>query len=115
MSHNEDMKEVEISIAEAQDAIDFKRSLQNLIDNADFKKVITDGYFSREASRIVLMKADPEMQTPENQLLLNKQIDAVGFFRQFIRTQMHIGRLAEEELAAHQATREELLGEDIDA
>ena len=52
------VEEIELEINQAKEKVALKDSLEKLIKNRDFKKVITEGYFEQEAIRLVLLKAD---------------------------------------------------------
>lgn len=110
---NEEIETIELSMAQAKHSIDMKNSFNKLLSNDNFKKIVTEGYFEKEATRLVLMRADPAMQADSDQKAINKQIDAVGYLRQYFVTLMHIGRMAEKTLADDENTREELLQEDL--
>jgi len=107
------VQEIEISIEQAKHLISNKDALSRLINNADFKKIITEGYFEKEASRLVLLKADQTMQDDKDQALLLKAIDSVGFFRQYSSEIMRLGRQDEKDLKDAEEVREEILRENV--
>lgn len=113
MTNEEQIENIEISIEQAKKAIDSMNSLLKLTKNKDFKKVINEGYFEKEASRLVLLKADPSMQSPEDQRLIENSIIAIGFLRQYFSAVIQMGRMAERTLASDESTREELLSETL--
>lgn len=106
---NQDIETLELSIIEAQKYIGKMNSLLALTKNKDFQIVIEKGYFEEEASRLVLLKADPSMQSESDQNMINKSIDSIGYFRQHLRTIIHMGRMMERSLEEDQVTRDELL------
>jgi len=105
------MEAVELSIAQAKLSIENREALQRLTGNIDFEKTILEGYFKEEASRLVLLKADPSMDAYQDQI--DKQIIAIGQLRQYFRTIMALGSQAEKAMADDEETREELLAEDL--
>ena len=107
-----DLDAVEISIEDAKEAIGTMESLIKLQDNSDFKKIILDGYFKEEASRLVLFRALPQV-TEEMRVDIDAQIAAVGNFRQYLSTIFSQGNMARNGLASHEATREEILAEAV--
>lgn len=107
------LEQIEISIEEAKKTVAMKEALHNLLDNKDFKAVIEEGYFEKEASRVVLLKSDPEMQDEKSQKQLDHTIIAIGSLRQYFRTIMQLGYMAERSIADDEATREDLLAEEI--
>lgn len=107
------IEEIEISIEQAKSTISTMESLLKLTKNRDFKKVVLEGYFEKEASRLVLLKADPSLQKDEDQNQIMNQINAIGYVRQYFNTIMQLGRMAERSLEADENTREELLGENL--
>ena len=72
-----------------------------------------DKEFKLEAVRLVLLKAEPNMQSEQAQEEILKSMDAIGELRQYFRTIMAVGGAAERSLAADEQTREELLAEAV--
>ena len=110
----EQINQIEVNIESAKEAIACRDSLVKLTKNREFKKIIEDGYFKDEASRIVLVKADPALQSAENQEQLDKQIIAIGELRQYFRMIFAVGAEAERSMTADEQTREELLAEGLE-
>lgn len=108
-----DLETVELSIDHANKSINLRNSLEKLTKNRDFKAVVLEGYFESEAVRLVLLKADPSMQDEESQKEIVKQIDAIGSFRQYLRTVMQLGDMASKAKDDYEQTREELLAEEL--
>ena len=109
----EQLEQIEISDKQAKEMVSKMESLLRLVKNRDFKKVIEEGYFEKEASRIVLLKGDPEMQSEADQRTLDNMIIAVGGLRQYLSSTMQIGRMAQRDLAANAEAREEMLAETL--
>jgi hypothetical protein len=108
---NSDVEAIELSISEAQQYVDRMNSLLALSKNKDFINLIERGYFEREASRLVLLKADNNMQKEEDQAGILRAIDAIGHFRQYLSQTMSVGRMMEKSLIEDQQTRREMLSE----
>jgi len=108
---NEDMQleQIEISMKQAQKSIDRMASLQKLTNNKEFIKIVLEGYFEGEASRLVLLKADPALQSVEDQKQLDNSITAIGYLRQYFITINQIGRMSEKTLNDDQEAQEEIL------
>lgn len=105
------LEQVEISIEQAKEAIAKRDALVRLTANPDFKKIVLEGYFEKEASRLVLLKADPEMQGDTEQKQINNSINAIGYVRLYFHTIMQIGAQMDRTMAEDEKTREELLAE----
>lgn len=95
MIEEQEVQNIEISIEQANKCIETKVALERLIKNSDFNTLITKGYFENEASRLVLMKADPSMEEDKYQKNIIKSIDGIGAFRQYLRAIIQIGTMAE--------------------
>jgi len=108
-----EIEQIEVSIDAARKDVDKMEGLLRLIKNNDFKSLIDDGYFVDEASRLVILKADPSMQEDRVQKNINDSITAVGHFRQYLNTVMQIGRMAEQGIKEDEETRQELLAEEL--
>lgn len=80
----EQIQALQDSIVNDQKHVDLASSLSRLVGNKDFIKVVKEGYFNKEAIRLVHLKSDPSMQTPERQASILRDIDAIGSFRGFL-------------------------------
>jgi hypothetical protein len=108
---NDQIENIEIEINTAKEYVDRMNSVFNLSKNRDFIDVIEKGYFEKEASRLVLLKADPNLQKPEDQASIIRSIDAIGHFRQYLGSVINLGRMMEKSLVDNVSTRDELLQE----
>ena len=80
------IQEIDLNIKEAQKIVDLGASVQRLTANRDFKKVVIEMYFEKEAVRLVHLKANPAMQDKDRQGAIVKEIYAISAFYQFQRT-----------------------------
>jgi hypothetical protein len=108
------IEELEVTMEQVKEVIAVRDSLRRLAKNKDFKKIIDIGYFTNEASRVVLAKANPHMQTVERQTVLDNQIIAIGGLRQYFSMLTALGNQAERDLEAHQQDLEMLQNTDED-
>lgn len=110
---NETLQAIEDNIREARKIADVGDALERLRSNRDFKKVIMEGYFEKEAIRLVHLRADPNMQTPEKQAAIVTQMDAIGSLSQFFNTVLHKAAMARKAIASDEETRDEILAEEL--
>jgi len=110
-----DLETIEVSMEQALKAVKLKKNMQRLKANRDFKAVVMEGFFEQESVRLVLLKADPSLQGPEEQADIIKQIDAIGAFRQYCSRVLQFGTMAEKELVSLEETRGEILAEEGEA
>jgi len=116
MSNNEEQLEtIELSMKQAKSAIADMDVLNRLTANKDFEEIVLKGYFEKEASRLVLLRADPSMQDKQGREMIDNQIIAIGYLRQHFVTIMHFGRMAQKTLADDEETQAELLAEEARA
>ncbi|RLD76245.1 MAG: hypothetical protein DRJ15_15700 [Bacteroidetes bacterium] len=113
MNQEEQIEAVELSIKQAEMHITTMESLEKLTKNEDFTSIILDGYFKEEASRLVLIKAEPSMQGVEDQAQITKSIDSIGYLRQYFSTIMNLGRMADKAVIDHKETHAELLAGEV--
>ena len=104
---------LELNIKAARKTARLGKSLDNLSRNNDFKSLILEGYFEKEAIRLVTLKGDPNMQDAESQTSLIKQMDAIGGLRQYLSAVLQLSRMAEKALIEDEETREEVLAEGV--
>lgn len=114
MNPAEELNQVEISIEQAKAAIDLTKDLVKLSKNPEFDRIIHKGYFESEAVRLVMAKADPNLNTPEIQADIIKAIDAIGSLRQYLTNIMRVGNQMELTIAADEQTREAILAEELE-
>jgi hypothetical protein len=114
MATQQDLEQLEISMDEARKTVALRDALRRLTENKDWKEVVDEHFFRNEASRLVLLKADQEMQTPENQAAIDRQILTIGGFRSMLRTIFQLGNMAEQAITADENTREAILAEGLD-
>jgi hypothetical protein len=107
------VQEIELSIANAQKMVDMGASLERLRNNKDFKKVIQEGYFEKEAIRLVHLKADPSMQTPDRQASILRDMDAVGALNQYFGAVFHQARLAAKGIEDDEQSLVDLRNEEV--
>jgi len=109
MNLDEQIEAVELSITQAEMHISNMKSMEQLTKNPAFISIIIEGYFKEEASRLVLLKADPSMQGDEEQVQITKSIDSIGYLRLHFNTIMQFGKMATKALEDHKETHSELL------
>lgn len=110
---NSQVVEIEKNIQQSRVIVDVGNSLERLQDNRDFRKVVMEGYFQREAIRLVHLKADPSMQTAAMQASIVSQMDAIGALNQYFETIFHQAALATKAIAADEETIAELAAEEL--
>lgn len=110
---NADLENIEISIEQAKAAIHRNELLAVLQEQPAFKELIEKGFLSEHAVRQVLLKAHPALQDEKSQKLLDQNIIAIGSFKQYLIGIHTEGLNAAQALAEDEATREEILAEDL--
>jgi hypothetical protein len=109
----ETVRQIEDSIARAKKHIELDMALDRLEANRDFKAVIAEGYLEREAVRLVHLKSDPAMRTPERQASIVTQIDSIGGLLAFFRTVSQNAALASRSIEQDEFALEELRAEEL--
>ena len=101
-------------IANAKAGIAFNESFQKLRKTKAFKEIIEKGYFEDEAQRLVMMKSNPGMQTPEHQACIDNDIIAIGGLFQYFQAIVANGTLSANALTEKENLLEEFETEDLD-
>lgn len=104
---------IEENIKQARKFVEAGEALERLKSNRDFKKVVLEGYFEKEAIRLVHLKSDQSFQSPEMQASILAQIDAIGAVSQYFSTVLHKASIARKAIASDEETREEILEEEL--
>lgn len=98
------IEQVELGIKEARKTVDLATSVKKLQRNRDFKAVVSQGYFKEEAARLVHLKGNPGMQTPEHQAAILRQIDSISAFATYLDHLVRFGEMAEQAIEEDQET-----------
>jgi hypothetical protein len=109
-----DMEAVEISIEKAKASVKMLKALERLQKNRDFKYLIDECYLEKEALRLVYLKSDFSMSDPAQQDFIDRGIEAIGQFRNFLSMVYRQGDMAAQALADHEKTREDMLSEELE-
>ncbi len=78
-------------IDEQQVRIKDAEALDRLLRNRDFKRIIDNGLFNKEATRLVMLKADPDNQDDFRQSEILKGIDSIGYLRNHFNAIVSLG------------------------
>ena len=113
MSTEQELTEIEISLSNAKYALENANCLARLYKNKDFKHLVLDGYFVKQASRCVMNKAAPGFQTEDAQGEMVRDIDSIGRLKQYFVAVNAMGEMAMKSLADDSKTQEEILAEDL--
>ena len=111
---NDTVQEIERNIKQAKSLVESGDALERLKGNKDFKKIILDGFFEKEAIRLVHLKADLNMQSGETQRSIVGQMDAIGTLHQYFNTILMQANQASKSIAADEEARDELLAEELE-
>jgi hypothetical protein len=106
------LQEIDGSISQHREAIEAGQSLQRLMVNRDFKRIVLDGYLAQEAVRLVHLKSDPQHQAPEVQTAIVSQIDAIGRLMRYLNGIRDQADIAKKDLSAAEQLRDQILSED---
>ncbi len=96
-------------IKDSQTLIAVGQAVERLKESKDFRAIISVGYFEKEAIRLVHLKADPNMQTPERQSNILSAMDAIGNLAHYLDGLLREAEIAKKQLQSAEEYREELL------
>jgi len=108
----QEIEMLEMSIEAAKKSIELGDALQRLSVNQDFMTLIHEQLFKEEAARLVLLLADPSLQSEKHQASLHTRMQSIAYFRDFLRVVNLTGTQAKETLDADRDTHAEILAED---
>ena len=111
--HSAEVTQIEQNIKHAKKLVDVGDSLERLIGNRDFKKVVLEGYFEQEAIRLVHLMSDPNMQSSESKASIETQMNSIGSFKQYLGVLKHKASMADKSIVSDEQMRDELLSEDL--
>lgn len=102
------LQQLDLNIQNSKKQIDLGECLERLSQNRDFKKLILEDYFREEAIRLVSLRGDPNMQTPDKQASVLAQIDAMSAFQAYLRKVSKMAEMAKSSVEADETTAEEI-------
>lgn len=107
-----DIREIELSMDEARKIVDRGLMAEKLAANREFKKLVLEGYFVEEASRLALLFSDPNI-SEEIRKYVERDLFGVGAFKRFLSAVVIMGKNAARELADSAETLEEMRQEEL--
>lgn len=110
---NQEIERIEDDIKRARQLVEIGEYIEHLKNNRAFRKVILEGYFQDEAIRLVHLKGDSNMQSPESQASILRQMDAIAALSEFLTTQLQKASMAVKSIEYNEQTRDELLAEEL--
>jgi len=106
------IKVIEESIRSARKLIELADALERLKSNKDFKTIVMEGYFEKEAVRLVQAKSNPALQSAEMQKSIITQIDSIGNLNLFFSTIVQQASMARKSIDHDEAALEEIAAEE---
>ena len=110
MSTNQ-IQAIEANIKEARKLVELGDAMERLRGNKDFKTLVMEGYFEKEAIRLVQAKSNPSLQSPEMQKSILTQIDSIGNLNLYFSTVAQQAAIARKTIEQDEAVRDEILAE----
>jgi hypothetical protein len=98
----DDVEQIEISIAEAEKLVARRDMLNRLRKNPDFIAVFDEGYLKEEAVRLVSLLAEPAMAAHKSEVMT--ALEAISRFRQYLSAIFQMGNAAAREIAEGRET-----------
>ncbi len=108
-----DAQEIEMDIETAKHKIRLGELVTKLESNPEFIELVLEGYFKNDASRLVMLKADANFQSPEKQYKLDKDIMGISVFGEYLRTQKVMGDMAKESMKEYEISQVAILQEEM--
>lgn len=108
------IEQIELDINTAKERIANAEALQRLHQNKDFRSLILDKYFVQEASRAVLLKADPSVKGKEEQRQIRDFMIGIGQLRQWFGTVYGLGNGAQQAMDDMHKAKQEILEEQLE-
>ena len=110
------LEQVEMSMEQAQKAIELDDALKRLIKNKDFDLLISENYLKGEAERVVGALGDEAMVMNEiGYKMLKKSLVGIGAFRQYLLKIQIQGNNMKMAMSEYRETQTELLQEQMES
>lgn len=106
----DDIKEIEIALEDAQKEIELGRAVERLNANRDFKTVFLDGYFKDEAARLAMLYSHPGLR-PDIQEAVQRDLCGPGAVVRYLQTILQAAQTASNVIAQGNEALDELRAE----
>lgn len=104
------IEQIEMSIEEAKRIARLGERAERLSNNADFKKIVLDGYFKEEAARLTSLLNDVRLNDAQANIIAD--LTGIASFRRYLSNLVTQGHLMAVEIEVHSETLEELRNEE---
>jgi hypothetical protein len=96
-THEEQIQEIELSMAAARKMVALAEQVKELQANTAFRAVVTEGYFTHEAARLVHLSGDPNI--PENvRAMVARDLFGPPALNRYLQTVVQMGYQAAQAL-----------------
>lgn len=102
-----ELDELEISIEQAKAMISKADALKRLESNADFKLVVSEGYFKEEAERLTSILGDPNLKDVQESVL--HDLHSLGSLKRYFLTVYQLGQVMSNQLERDLSTKHEIM------
>lgn len=109
-----EMDAISMEIEQAKEWINKRDALVRLTSNADFSTVVHEGYFEKEAARLVLLKGESSMEDEKNQKNILDGITGIGQLYQYFRAIMAQGQQCDAAVADYEEELDKMRAEGLD-
>lgn len=92
----QEVEHIELSLEHAKSMVALKDAVLKLTSNREFKRVVLDGYFKEEASRLALLSADASVEKHRADILLS--IQGISLFNGYLQRIVRMGEIAAQEV-----------------
>lgn len=113
MSQNpsNEIEEIEISIEEAKKYIARAEDVRILSEHPSFKRLVMDGYFLHEASRLAHLSSDPAIDEKIRGYVM-RDLAGPGSLKRYFQAIINMGNGAANEIRESEATLDEIRNEE---
>lgn len=104
------IKEIEVSLEDAQREIELGRAVERLNANRDFKTIFLEGYFKDEAARLAMLYSHPGLRA-DMQEAVQRDLCGPGAVVRYLQTILRAAQTAENVVAQGEEALDELRAE----
>jgi len=101
-------------IAELEEYVSMAEALERLHENEDFKKVILEGYFEKEAKRLFGLLVDAQPIKRESMENIIEMLNSIRHLKQFHRNVILNNAIAKENLEYEKEYRKKVKAGEVD-
>lgn len=104
----QEMRELEVSIEEAEKTVNKSETLRRLMTNPDWIAIIETDYLREEAIRLAHLLNHPDAAMDAKQKFIRADLEGIGALKRYLFSTLQLGSMAADMIVSHKNELDEL-------